>query len=883
MNVKNRRCIRRLSFRTFRASGRRNLIAVASIALTALLFTSLFTVAMSIVSSYETYTFRQIGGYSHGSFKDVSKEQVQKIAAHPKVKETGERLTVGFITDGSFAKKPAEVSWMDENCTKWSYAVPEVGRMPREGREIAMDIDSLKLLGIEPELGAQIPLTYTLAKGGQISGEKTDTFTLTGWWEYDEIGPVHYINISEEYAGMVEAENIAEGEKGFRRDLNVMMASALDIRGQMEQVDLDLGYVWDVFDEPNSARIGVNWGYASAQLGSKLDTGMVLAIASFLFLVIFTGYLIIYNIFQISVVQDIRFYGLLKTIGITPRQLHRIIRLQALFLCSTGIPAGLLAGYGVGAVLTPVVMTQVSIGAESAVISTSPLIFVISALFALFTVLISCSRPGRMASRVSPVEATKYTEAASGRKKKRAVRGARVYQMAFANLGRNKSKTVLVVISLALSVVLLNLLVTIVGGFNMDKYLDHSTCADFIVGGTDYFRSKVGAESCFSGDIREQIEENTDRTLSGCGYGFTGKRIIGWMPEDTWRSNMEKFLSADIVKEALAQQPRKGELLEADALIEGLDRELFEKLTVVEGSLDPLFEEGSSAIAVAVRVDDYGRLLHEDFYPEIGENQIVTYIKDGYYIDRRTGERCTEDTPEEYLQYHITDSYDVNYTVCAYVSVPQSMSYRYGLTGYDFVLPAERFSADSEGKVTPMFYLFDTPDSAAEEAAEQYLADLTGDESSVLMYESKATLRDEFAGFRNIFLLLGGLLCSVIGVVGVLNFFNAVLTGILSRRREFAMLQAMGMTNKQLRAMLVYEGLFYALAAALTALLLALVLNRPAGNLMEGMFWFFEAKSDLTCVLAAIPVFGLLGWLIPYSMYGQAAKHSVVERLRESE
>ena len=46
----------------------------------------------------------------------------------------------------------------------------------------------------------------------------------------------------------------------------------------------------------------------------------------FLLLVIFTGYLIIYNIFQISVAGDIRFYGLLKTIGTTPRQLKRIIR-----------------------------------------------------------------------------------------------------------------------------------------------------------------------------------------------------------------------------------------------------------------------------------------------------------------------------------------------------------------------------------------------------------------------------------------------------------------------------------------------------------------------------------------------------------------------------
>ena len=63
-------------------------------------------------------------------------------------------------------------------------------------------------------------------------------------------------------------------------------------------------------------------------------------------MILLTGYLIIYNVFQISVAGDIRFYGLLKTIGTTPRQLKRIIRIQALSLSAAGIPLGLLLGWG---------------------------------------------------------------------------------------------------------------------------------------------------------------------------------------------------------------------------------------------------------------------------------------------------------------------------------------------------------------------------------------------------------------------------------------------------------------------------------------------------------------------------------------------------------
>ena len=374
MNVQNRGCIRRLSFRTLRAAWKRNAIAVIAIALTALLFTSLFTVALSINSSYETYTFRQIGGYCHGTFKEVSEAQAQAIAAHPKVKAVGKRTTIGFLDTGVFAKVPAEVSFMDDNCAAWSYARPQTGHAPKSGKEVTMDTGALKLLGVEPKLGAQITLTFTVGDKSQTAYEKTDTFTLAGWWEYDELSPVHYINISQKYAQAVQAEAAAAGLKPFRTDLNVMLAFPVDIRGQMERVDSDLGYSWEPDGGENVVRIGVNWGYTSARLGESVDVATVLAGIAFLVLIVFTGYLIIYNIFQISVTGDIRYYGLLKTIGVTPRQLRRIIRWQAILLWAAGLPLGLLLGYGVGAGMTPVVMARTTFGAGVSTVSTSPLI-----------------------------------------------------------------------------------------------------------------------------------------------------------------------------------------------------------------------------------------------------------------------------------------------------------------------------------------------------------------------------------------------------------------------------------------------------------------------------------------------------------------------------
>ena len=881
MKVQNRKCIRQLSLKTLYANRRRNLIAIFAIALTTLLFTSLFTIILSLNASYETYQFRQVGGYAHGTFKDVSPEQAERIAAHPKVKAAGARKVIGISADGVFAKVPAEISYMDANCTKWSYATPTTGRMPEQGKEVAMDTAALQLLGVTPELGTTVTVSYSVTDKDQTAFTVTDTFTLVGYWDYDDLMPVHYINISKDYANAIETQAIESGLNPFRTDLNVMLASSANIQAQMEQIDTDLGYTWDSYTDPNSVRIGVNWGYTSSQLESQLDPTLIIAVAAFLLLIIFTGYLIIYNIFQISVTGDIRFYGLLKTIGTTPRQLKRIIRGQALLLCIIGIPIGLILGYGIGAVLVPIVLKTTLLGTGASTLSASPIIFLGSALFALLTVLLSCAKPGKMAAKVSPVEAVKYTDVVLSKKKHRSTRGAKLHQMAFANLGRNKKKTVLVVLSLALSVTLFNALCAFVGGFSMEKYVSSMTCADFIVSTPDYFRYNPADEFITPEQI-EEIAANTKASLSGTGYAVR-KTAYLWMTEDALRQDYARYESAEQLDSHMSRMEHRGNMVMGDTRIEALDNSLFDKLQVFDGDISPMLEPNNNAIAIAVSLDDYGNLPNPEYYPKVGDTITATYADDMKYIDSRTGELCTEDTPEEYLQAKLYGARDVEYTVCALVELPYSMGYRYGGDGYDTVLSVDTAQRDSGGATIPMLYLFDTADEADEAEAEQYLSALTADAFSPLMYESKATARAAFTQFRQMFLLVGGMLCAIIGLVGLLNFFNAMMTGILSRRREFAMLQAVGMTKKQLKRMLIDEGLFYAMASVAVAFVLSLAFGPLLGNMLGSMFWFFEYQFTILPVLATIPLFLLLGWLIPCMMYNDTAKCSIVEQLRDTQ
>lgn len=893
MKVKNRKAVRRLSVKSFKAAGRRNITAAVAIAMTTVLFTALFTIMMSINTSYESYTFRQIGGYAHGTFKDVTSQQASMIESNSKVKAVGRRITAGIITDGGFAKIPAEISYMDDNNAKWSYINLSKGHMPEAEDEIIMDTAALDALGVDPEIGAKIKLTYDMLDVDSTVGSRTDTFRLVGWWDYDDISPVHFINVSEAYVRKVEQAAFGGGADHLREDINVMFRTSTGIEENMKTVENDLGFQSDDLDKDGYVRYGVNWGYTASQAADGIDLEMVAAAAALLILIIMTGYLIIYNIFRISVSSDIRYYGLLKTVGVTPRQLRRIVRQQAMMLCAEGCPAGLVIGYLAGRVLMPVIMESTSLGTSCVEVSISPVIFAASALFSIVTVFLSCARPARMASKVSPVEAVKYADASHGQhkigkmrriRKPGAMKSAGLGRMALANLGRNRLKTLVVILSMALSVVLLSVLCAFVGGFDMEKYLSKQTCADFIVGKTDYFNFQAhGTESGLSEGEIVEIKAGTESSVSGMAWSLDDTDSVIWLPKSAGSSDddaLDDDEQTSYAKQALQKEGREN-MPCSDLQIEGLDAELLQKLQVIDGELAPMSDSGENAIAVAAETDDNGNLMDGDSLPKPGDTVTVTYIDEGYFIDSRTGEKSSENTPGEYIKYKVARSHDVRYTVCAVVSVPYSMSFRYSdFSSIDAVINSERLRADSDAEIFPMFYMFDAPDRSAEDGDEAFLKELTSSPASSLMYESKATVRAEFEGFRNMFTLLGGVLCVITGLVGILNFFNSIMTGMMSRRYEFAVLQSIGMTGKQLRSMLIYEGLLYAAYAILLSIVLSIIIEPIAGRMLENMFWFYSYRFTLKGIFITAPVFLAAGAVLPVLLYRGISRRSIIERLR---
>ena len=884
IRVSNRKTIRCLGRKAMGAARTRNLIAITAIALTTVLFTALFTIALSINDGFQESNFRQCGGWSHGGFKYLTEDQFDELKEDDLIKEWGLRRFVGMPTEAPFEKSHVEVGYSDANQAHWMYCDPVEGRLPEEGtNEAATDLHVLELLGVKPELGAEFTVTF-LVDGH----ETTQTFTLCGWWEYDEAIVANHILIPESRVNAILTEtgvdpaNSGDGMTGTW-NLDVMLGSSFHIEDDMEQILANYGYQSESRSEgDNYIATGVNWGYTGAQLADSLDPATVLALGAMVVLIIFTGYLIIYNVFQISVTNDIRFYGLLKTIGATGRQIRAILRQQALLLSAVGIPVGLLLGWLIGGWLTPVIVARLD--GISSVVSANPVIFLLSAAFALVTVLLSCARPGRMAAKVSPVEAVRYTEGGTGKQKTKKSGGGSLFAMAWANLGRSKGKTAVTILSMSLAVVLLTVTVTFTRGFDMDKYLANFVCTDFVAADAGYFQTGgevFNQDTALPEEVIDTVTAQGGITQGGRVYGKTSS-VEEFVTEDWYRQNAGRWYSPEELDTVISMMESTGDgRLADDAQIYGMEPFALDRLRVLEGDLSKLYEPGGNYIAAVYAEDDYGNADMDSHWARVGETVTLRYVEEYEYYNPDTGEIYVDGIPEDQpYRWRAVKYQDVDYEVAALVSVPNALDYRY-YGSDEFVLNDQTFIRDT-GTDSVMLYAFDTTEES-NAAMEAFLADYTQNQNPQYDYESKATYGAEFESFRAMFLLLGGALSFIVGLVGVLNFFNAVLTGIIARRREFAVLQSIGMTGQQLKTMLVWEGLLYALGAVGLSLVLTLALSPLLASALEKMFWFFSYTFTLTPVLALAPVFLALGSLVPLGVYRFAARATLVERLRQAE
>lgn len=828
----NNGALNRLAKRSLKSQ--KNHIAVLAIVLATLLFTSLFTIAVSLQSSMQDSNMRTSGTSAHSGIKHITMDEYEELCSDGRIDEIGHSIIFGYAVGDCFIKTPTEVRWADDNYAEWTFNNPDEGRLPEAENEIATSRIVLAAMGVPAEIGTELELTYTTD-----TDKITDTFILCGIWDGDPVAYRQTILLSGPYADRIAPAVRGVSDKSVDEatgyiDCVFMFSSAWNIEKQAIEVTQTYGL---------EERVNINGAYGTA----KIDPSTILAVLAGVLVIFLAGYLLIYNVFYISIAQDIRFYGMLKTLGTTARQIRRIVYKKAWKLSLIGIPVGLILGWPVGRVLLPSIIGMMA--EDMRVVTTvNPLIFLAAVVFALFTVYASCRKPAKIAAKVSPMEALRYVEQSAGRKKQRRSKRISGTMLAKENLGRNKKKVIIVTLSFALSIVLLNSVYTYVNSFDFDKFVADFSLTDFTVSDASVINNNSPFHTAnVSKDFYDQAESLNGLENIGNIYLQTGPQPL----DDVSLKKLEELArqSEAVADEYGNYYVRK----EYGVNLYGMEEWPAEYLQVIEGDLDmEKWQSGDYIYVTPMRM--------------VGDGTLSLYH------------------PGDQVTVTGRDGVVKTYQVLAIVFVPKALSTPMSVDmGIEYVLPAEEFLdyVTSDGYL-PMKTIFDVDDDYLI-STENWLKNYTTNTDSSLDYYSKVTLRQTFQSMIKMYRLVGGTLCAILALIGILNFINSMTTSILSRHKEIAMLQSVGMTGQQVKQMLIFEGIGYSLLGLLYSFMLSSLASvtvvRIMGAELSYFTWHFTLFPVILCVIPLIVITGL----IPFLCYKKLAQKTVVERLRTAE
>ena len=199
---------------------------------------------------------------------------------------------------------------------------------------------------------------------------------------------------------------------------------------------------------------------------------------------------------------------------------------------------------------------------------------------------------------------------------------------------------------------------------------------------------------------------------------------------------------------------------------------------------------------------------------------------------------------------------------------------------YSFYLPAQEYLklGGNSGAMTAGIDVRD----GTQRAFDRWLKAYTEENSSTELYvQSRMSIEKECEQFAGKYIMVLGLLCGVIFVIGVLNFFNTSAVSILTRKKELSLLESVGMTKKQIRRMLMTEGSLYFLVSLLIADTVGLVLMKSVLMRTVGQTFFFVYTPSVTASLAAMPLLLLIAFGVPLYNYRKMCRETIVERIRE--
>jgi putative ABC transport system permease protein len=827
---------KQITGRYLKVNKKRSILTVIGIVLSVALISSigLFFKGIQIAQIQE---YKDRYGSFHLVFRNINEDLYTKITNNPKVSKYG-LYSVGPETQLSDKLTVGEILATDQALEFLPYKAKE-GRLPQNETEAAVEQWALKKIDSKASVGSKISF-----------GNKE--YTLVGILE-------NVIENQMENKAVILTKN-----QNISKDKALLLVE-ISSKTNIDKALIELKQLVPKEDVQENIYLlsvmGVGEG-GSALIGLFAVVGVIIAI------VVISTIAVIYNSFQISVVERIKQFGLLRAIGTTPKQIRKIILREAGVLAVIGVPIGLLFGvvaiYGIG-------FTFKLIGGESVLPMKASMdigVLAISAAVGLVSIYLSALMPAFFAGRTSPLVAISSRNAITKEKikKRKNMLVQKLFgfegAMAAKNIKRSRKRYRITVFSIVISVVLfivfksfLDMSLTVTSGMNESKDMHFSVIRDYD-----------------STEKNATIEDKIIKDLKGLNS-----------VKEVYKIYETYDFGAGINKGREVKEVQNIGGIYGNANVDGVDK------TFISTSI---VTYDAPALEVAKKYLQSGSLSVEELNKEngvilINKNRIrnIKTKKDyfGPVANLKVGD-------EIYLQYNPPLEGDVEPIEFGRGKLKKAkvlaileddpFNYRGNQSGLKLI-STDEVAKNLTGieKVEPVNLNIAIKDIKQEETARTEIEAVLKQNPSLSIINNIDSNRREKTTILMVKILVYGFVI-VVSLIGSVNIVNTITTNIILRKREFSALKSIGMTQKGLRKMILLEGILYGIVGTVYGSIvgcgLSYVIFRGMNDVRE-LSWPIPWDSMAVAGTAAL-IIGYLSVLAPLS---RIKKENLIEVIRE--
>lgn len=809
-----------ISQRSFRAGRTSNRLIAAAAIIVVILITATCSVFFNLQSFSALQNLKGYGTTTDVIFSNPSAGQLDQLEKSDLVRKP---LYVSYklgrlIGNPGQSGLSIDLYAVDQWDTWSSPLVDEFqGHYPAEANEVMMSTWLLKRFGIEPVIGTEI----TLSVGwDDCDAVQEETFYLSGFYT-----DTSYINTAAKQQVFLSATALSQHD---------MPATIAGFSFSSGSVQKNLNKITEQLGQTEQQSVTA----LSGRQMSLRDIALVLVVILFFML---DGFLIIYNINSISVTRDVQFYGLLKTLGISPRQLKRVIYYRMGRVLLLALPVGLLLGCVMTQWIVPLLLGDLLEGFTQADFHWT--IPVVSALFSCGMIFVSFSMTARKVLSISPMAALRYTGEGIKRKTSRSTDHATLPWMGLKNAFRHPVKAFFVIGTFFLSSVTFLLCMTVLNGLSVDEYVNFNTAHDIaLYNHMSRASFSPQEEQSFTSEIMTQLRQMEGVETFGITkvvpiYEQYSEEVYG-----DWYQIKSDFEKSSGMEPTDPQVWIDSPSAAFWSLLVGVDSDVIDAYNqLAETPIDiDAFERGEFLLTT----DMNGSGLHQGdmmtFFVMDTDQEFQLPI--GGQIPLERDGMNGGAAPWLVVSNHVIDQYR-----------PDAIIYSIKI---------------------------DNDPAYAQNILDQ-VKSLT-EHTPAISRTSKIELAESLAEAKSSLSRLSAFLTIVLFSIGILNFINTMSANILNRQKEFAAMESVGATRRQVRRMIVWEGFWYfattmflslTVGSAADVLLFAMIQN----SLGFGAFHYPSVPFALYMLLAL----ALCG-AIPAAIYQKTGNSSIVQRLREN-